>query len=93
LKQAAKSQGTKVDLANRHPETPGPPLRFLKVTVICGVSAVISLLVAFVGDNLLATVNAPEWLTNLFGVGFGSLALEIIAYWIRSIWRILLTPP
>jgi hypothetical protein len=31
LKQAAKTQGTKVESANRNPETPGPALGFLKV--------------------------------------------------------------
>jgi hypothetical protein len=93
LKEAAKSQGTKVDLANRNPKTPGPALRFLKWTLFCVVTTVISISVAVIGGNLLETVNAPGWLTNLFVVGFVSLALGIIAYWIRSIWRILLPPP
>ena len=93
LERAAKSQGSKVNSANRIPETPGPLSRFLKLTAICAVSVLVSAMIAFVGENLLEMANAPEWLTNLFGVALGSFIVGIIALWINSIWRILLRPP
>lgn len=62
-------------------------MSFLKFTALCALTVIIAFFLAAYGTHFLELLNAPNWLSDGFGISMAILMVGTISVWFKQAWR------